>query len=260
LPKEFIMVIYKKRLGQHFLHDKNIINKIIKFVQPNKLDNFIEIGPGEGAITIPLIKKISKLILIEKDSSLIPVLKDNLSEFKNITFINEDILKCELNNITKDEIRVIGNLPYNISTEILFKIASTSLTVVDAHFMLQKEVIDRIIAKPGSREYGRLSIMCQVYFDVKKLFEISPNAFYPKPKVQSAYIRMKRLKPKFKNDKHEKWFYEIVRKSFIARRKMIKTSLKDIITENDWVKLGIDNNKRPEQLSVENFLNISSML
>jgi len=254
------MVIYKKRLGQHFLHDKNIINKIIKFVQPNKLDNFIEIGPGEGAITIPLIKKISKLILIEKDNSLIPVLKDNLSEFKNITFINEDILKCELNNITKDEIRVIGNLPYNISTEILFKIASTSLTVVDAHFMLQKEVIDRIIAKPGSREYGRLSIMCQVYFDVKKLFEISPNAFYPKPKVQSAYIRMKRLKPKFKNDKHEKWFYEIVRKSFIARRKMIKTSLKDIITENDWVKLGIDNNKRPEQLSVENFLNISSML
>ena len=254
------MVIYKKRLGQHFLHDKNIINKIIKFVQPNKLDNFIEIGPGEGAITIPLIKKISKLILIEKDNSLIPVLKDNLSEFKNITFINEDILKCELNNITKDEIRVIGNLPYNISTEILFKIASAPLAVVDAHFMLQKEVIDRIIAKPGSKEYGRLSIMSQVYFDVKKLFEISPNAFYPKPKVQSAYIRMKRLKPKFKNDKHEKWFYEIVRKSFIARRKMIKTSLKDIITENDWVKLGIDNNKRPEQLSVENFLNISSML
>ena len=254
------MVIYKKRLGQHFLHDKNIINKIIKFVQPNKLDNFIEIGPGEGAITIPLIKKISKLILIEKDNSLIPVLKDNLSGFKNITFINKDILRCELNNITTDKIRVIGNLPYNISTEILFKIASTSLAVIDAHFMLQKEVIDRIIAKPGSREYGRLSIMCQVYFNVKKLFEISPNAFYPKPKVQSAYIRMERLKSKFKNNKHEKCFYEIVRKSFIARRKMIKTSLKDIITENDWVKLGIDNNKRPEQLSVQNFLNISSML
>ena len=254
------MVIHKKRLGQHFLHDKNIINKIIRFVQPNKLDNFIEIGPGEGAITIPLIKKISKLILIEKDRSLIPILKDNLSDFQNITFINEDILKYEFKDITKDEIRIIGNLPYNISTEILFKIASTPLAIIDAHFMLQKEVIDRIIAKPGSKEYGRLSIMCQVYFDVKKLFEISPNAFYPKPKVQSAYIRMKRLKSKFKNNKHEKCFYEIVRKSFIARRKMIKTSLKDIITENDWVKLGIDNNKRPEQLSVENFLNISSML
>ena len=254
------MVIHKKRLGQHFLHDKNIINKIIKFVKPNKLDNFIEIGPGEGAITIPLTKKISKLILIEKDSSLIPILKDNLSEFQNITFINEDMLKYEFKDITKDEIRIIGNLPYNISTEILFKIASTPLAIIDAHFMLQKEVIDRIIAKPGSKEYGRLSIMSQVYFDVKKLFEISPNAFYPKPKVQSAYIRMKRLKSKFKNNKHEKCFYEIVRKSFIARRKMIKTSLKDIITENDWVKLGIDNNKRPEQLSVENFLNISSML
>ena len=254
------MVIHKKRLGQHFLHDKNIINKIIKFVKPNKLDNFIEIGPGEGAITIPLIEKISKLILIEKDRSLIPILKDNLSNFQNITFINEDILKYEFKDITKDEIRIIGNLPYNISTEILFKIASTPLAIIDAHFMLQKEVIDRIIAKPGSKEYGRLSIMCQVYFDVKKLFEISPNAFYPKPKVQSAYIRMKRLKSKFKNNKHEKYFYEIVRKSFIARRKMIKTSLKDMITENDWVKLGINNNKRPEQLSVENFLNISSML
>jgi len=254
------MVIHKKRLGQHFLHDKNIVNKIIKFVKPNKLDNFIEIGPGEGAITIPLIEKISKLILIEKDRSLIPILKDNLSDFQNITFINEDILKYEFKDITKDEIRIIGNLPYNISTEILFKIASTPLTIIDAHFMLQKEVIDRIIAKPGSKEYGRLSIMCQVYFDVKKLFEISPNAFYPKPKVQSAYIRMKRLKSKFKNNKHEKYFYEIVRKSFIARRKMIKTSLKDMITENDWVKLGINNNKRPEQLSVENFLNISSML
>ena len=254
------MVIHKKRLGQHFLHDKNIINKIIKFVKPNKLDNFIEIGPGEGAITIPLIEKISKLILIEKDRSLIPILKDNLSDFQNITFINEDILKYEFKDITKDEIRIIGNLPYNISTEILFKIASTPLAIIDAHFMLQKEVIDRIIAKPGSKEYGRLSIMCQVYFDVKKLFEISPNAFYPKPKVQSAYIKMKRLKSKFKNNKHEKCFYEIVRKSFIARRKMIKTSLKDMITENDWVKLGIDNNKRPEQLSVENFLNISSML
>ena len=254
------MVIHKKRLGQHFLHDKNIINKIIKFVKPNKLDNFIEIGPGEGAITIPLIEKISKLILIEKDRSLIPILKDNLSDFQNITFINEDILKYEFKDITKDGIRIIGNLPYNISTEILFKIASTPLAIIDAHFMLQKEVIDRIIAKPGSKEYGRLSIMCQVYFDVKKLFEISPNAFYPKPKVQSAYIRMKRLKSRFKNNKHEKCFYEIVRKSFIARRKMIKTSLKDMITENDWAKLGIDNNKRPEQLSVENFLNISSML
>ena len=254
------MVIHKKRLGQHFLHDKNIINKIIKFVKPNKLDNFIEIGPGEGAITIPLIEKISKLILIEKDSSLIPILKDNLSGFENITFINEDILKYEFKDIEKDEIRIIGNLPYNISTEILFKIASTPLAIVDAHFMLQKEVIDRIIAKPGSKEYGRLSIMSQVYFDVKKLFEISPNAFYPKPKVQSAYIRMKKLKSKFKNNKHEKCFYEIVRKSFTARRKMIKTSLKDVITENDWVKLGIDNNKRPEQLSVQNFLNISSIL
>ena len=254
------MVIHKKRLGQHFLHDKNIINKIIKFVKPNKLDNFIEIGPGEGAITIPLIEKISKLILIEKDRSLIPILKDSLSDFQNITFINEDILKYEFKDITKDGIRIIGNLPYNISTEILFKIASTPLAIIDAHFMLQKEVIDRIIAKPGSKEYGRLSIMCQVYFDVKKLFEISPNAFYPKPKVQSAYIKMKRLKSKFKNNKHEKCYYEIVRKSFIARRKMIKTSLKDMITENDWVKLGINNNKRPEQLSVENFLNISSML
>lgn len=247
---------HKKRLGQHFLHDKNIINKIINSFKITEDDLFLEIGPGEGALTTPLIKKIQNIILIEKDKDLIPVLESKYDS-KKVEIINQDILKYDLSRIIKSNIRVIGNLPYNISTEIIFKLLPHSKNIKDLHFMLQKEVVDRIVANPGTKIYGRLSVMTQVYYTVKKLFDISPNVFIPKPKVDSSYIRLVPRSYVFENIAHEKKFKSIVTMAFTARRKMIKTSLKGLIESRLLDELSINPTSRPETLSVTNYMDIS---
>jgi 16S rRNA (adenine1518-N6/adenine1519-N6)-dimethyltransferase len=237
---------HKKNLGQHFLNDKNIINKIIAAIKPKITDSFLEIGPGEGALTTPLLDQIKDIILIEKDKDLMPLLQ----------IINSDILKCNLSDYLLDKTRIIGNLPYNISTEIIFKLLSIASNITDIHLMLQKEVVDRMVATPGSKIYGRLSVMTQVYFKIVKLFDISPNVFIPKPKVQSSYIKMVPKISPFDNNNEQK-FKELVTIMFTARRKMIKTSLKDYFDENAFKKLSINPSHRPEVLSVEDFLRIS---
>ena len=247
---------HKKRLGQHFLHDKNIINKIINHLEISEQDKFIEIGPGDGALTTPLLERLKDITLIEKDQDLIPILENKYSH-KKVTIVNQDILKCELSNLIKKNMRIVGNLPYNISTEIIFRLLPFFKDIKDLHFMLQKEVIDRIVATPGTKIYGRLSIMTQVYFTVKKLFNISPNVFTPKPKVDSAYIRLVPKNYIFDNLMHEKKFKDIVSTVFSARRKMIKTSLKGIIDSQLLQKISIDPNSRPEILSVQNYIDIS---
>ena len=247
---------HKKRLGQHFWHDKNIINKIISHLEISKQDKFIEIGPGDGALTTPLLERLKDITLIEKDQDLIPILENKYSH-KKVTIVNQDILKCELSNLIKKNTRIVGNLPYNISTEIIFRLLPFFKDIKDLHFMLQKEVIDRIVATPGTKIYGRLSIMTQVYFTVKKLFNISPNVFTPKPKVDSAYIRLVPKNYVFDNLMHEKKFKDIVSTVFSARRKMIKTSLKGIIDIQLLQKISIDPSSRPEILSVQNYIDIS---
>ena len=147
-----------------------VINKIINSFELNKDDLFLEIGPGEGALTTPLIEKIKNITLIEKDKDLVPYLENQYNS-NQVKVINQDILKCDLSNIIKSNMRIIGNLPYNISTEIIFKLLPYSKNIKDIHFMLQKEVVDRIVANPGTKIYGRLSIMTQVYFMVKKLLQ-----------------------------------------------------------------------------------------
>ena len=247
---------HKKRLGQHFLHDKNIINKIINNLGINAKDTFIEIGPGEGALTTPLLEEVESIILIEKDKDLIPVLEKKYNH-KKIKIVNQDILKCELSDLIKKNTRIVGNLPYNISTEIIFRLLPLSKNIKDLHFMLQKEVVDRIVAVPGTKIYGRLSIMTQVYFTVKKLFDISPNVFIPKPKVDSAYIRLIPKDYIFDSLIHEQKFRGIVNTVFSARRKMIKTSLKGVIDSQLLQKLLIEPSSRPEVLSVQNYIDIS---
>ncbi|MBT3549288.1 MAG: 16S rRNA (adenine(1518)-N(6)/adenine(1519)-N(6))-dimethyltransferase RsmA [Gammaproteobacteria bacterium] len=247
---------HKKRLGQNFLHDKNVINKIINSFELNKDDLFLEIGPGEGALTTPLIEKIKNITLIEKDKDLVPYLENQYNS-NQVKVINQDILKCDLSNIIKSNMRIIGNLPYNISTEIIFKLLPYSKNIKDIHFMLQKEVVDRIVANPGTKIYGRLSIMTQVYFMVKKLFDISPNVFIPKPKVESGYIRLIPRNYAFKDILHEKKFKDLVTMVFTARRKMIKTSLRGIIHDDLLNKLSINPSARPETLTVQNYLDIS---
>ena len=248
---------YKKRLGQHFLYDSNVINKIIGDVRPNKKDIFVEIGPGEGALTNSLYNVIEKIYLIEKDKDLMPFLKNQYDNTKKVHIINADILKYDLSKLMKSQFRIIGNLPYNISTEIIFRIIPMAPKIKDIHFMLQKEVVERIVSTPGSKIYGRLSVMTQLYFNVKKLFNISANVFIPKPKVDSAYIRLVPRKIQFLNQKHEISFKKIVTIAFTARRKMIKTSLKKFIDEDVLKSLSIDPKSRPETLSVDNFMDIS---
>ena len=247
---------HKKRLGQHFLHDKNIINKIISNLEINIKDTFIEIGPGEGALTTPLLERVENIILIEKDRDLIPILEKKYNH-KKVKIVNQDILKCELSNLIKNNTRIVGNLPYNISTEIIFKLLPFSKDIKDLHFMLQNEVVDRIVAAPGTKIYGRLSVMTQVYFTVKKLFDISPNVFIPKPKVDSAYIRLIPKDYIFDSLMHEQKFRGIVNTVFSARRKMIKTSLKGVIDSQLLQKLLIEPSSRPEVLSVQNYIDIS---
>ena len=247
---------HKKRLGQHFLHDKNIINKIISNLEINVKDTFIEIGPGEGALTTPLLEKVESITLIEKDRDLIPVL-ENKYNHKKVNIVNQDILKCELSDLIKKNTRIVGNLPYNISTEIIFRLLPFSKNIKDLHFMLQKEVVDRIVAAPGTKIYGRLSVMTQVYFTVKKLFDISPNVFIPKPKVDSAYIRLIPKDYTFDSLIHEQKFRNIVNTVFSARRKMIQTSLKGIIDSQLLQKLSIEPSSRPEVLSIQNYIDIS---
>ena len=153
---------YKKNLGQHFLIDQNIVDKLVRYINPSQNDEIIEIGPGEGVMTKSIIKKVKKMILIEKDIDLIENLEDNFSEYNNSSIINVDFLKYNLDGLNKP-MRIIGNLPYNISTEIIFKMCNCN-KVIDMHFMLQKEVVDRIIAESNSKIYGRLSIMAQASF------------------------------------------------------------------------------------------------
>ena len=247
---------HKKKLGQHFLNDKNIINKIIMSIKPKKTDSFLEIGPGEGALTTPLLDMIKDIVLIEKDKDLIPLLQSQYIESNNVKIINNDILKCNLSNYLFDKTRIIGNLPYNISTEIIFKLLPITSVITDMHLMLQKEVVDRMVATPGSKVYGRLSVMTQVYFKVTKLFDISPNVFVPKPKVQSSYIKLIPKALPFRNNNEQK-FKKLVTMMFTARRKMIKTSLKEYLDENALKSLSVNPKHRPEVLSVEDFLRIS---
>ena len=248
---------HKKRLGQHFLHDNNIIKKIIMSVQPKKNDHFLEIGPGKGALTNPILDITKNITLIEKDKDLIPFLRNQYHQYNKVKILHADILKCNLSDYMDHNIRIIGNLPYNISTEIIFKVATVSSKVKDMHFMLQKEVVDRMIAEPGSKTYGRLSVMTQVYFNTIKLFDISPNVFIPKPKVQSSYIRMIPKDSAFKNHTYENNFKKLITTVFTARRKMIKTSLKDHLNESTLKNLSINPNSRPEVLSVRDFLEIA---
>ena len=248
---------YKKRYGQHFLHDKNIIKKIIMSIGPRKNDYFLEIGPGEGALTDALLKKTEHVTLIEKDKDLIPSLKSKYCKFRKVKLLNSDILKVNLEDHVFTDTRLIGNLPYNISTEILFRLLPISSRIKDMHFMLQKEVVDRMVAEPGSKTFGRLSIMIQVYFDVLKLFDISPDVFVPKPKIQSSYIRLTPKASQFESNLCENNFKKIVTKAFTARRKMIKTSLKDYLDIEILKTLSINPNARPEVLSVNDFLKMA---
>ena len=250
--------IAKKKFGQNFLKDAAIIHSIIQSINPLPNDLLIEIGPGLGALTKPLLEKTNRLLAIELDRDIVSWMENEYSK-KNITIFNEDVLNFNFNQFDQ-KIRIVGNLPYNISTPILFKCIDNILNIKDLHFMLQKEVVDRMVAIPSSPEYGRLSVMLQYYFAMEHLVDVPKESFEPEPKVESSFVRLIPYEqyPFIANNIEQ--FARIVKEAFSQRRKTIRNTLKSFITENDFEKIGINPQLRAENLSVSDFVKISNYL
>jgi 16S rRNA (adenine1518-N6/adenine1519-N6)-dimethyltransferase len=251
----------KKRFGQHFLYDKSIIQAIVDAINPNPHDHLVEIGPGLGAITLPLLPYVLKIDAIELDRDIIPQLKQKALGAGELIIHQQDALLLDLKLLshTPASLRIVGNLPYNISTPLLFHLFNQKLFIIDMHFMVQKEVGNRLIAKPGSKHYGRLSVMAQYHCQIEPLIFVPPSAFKPKPKVDSMFIRLIPLTPTIQA-KNNTTLNEIVKQAFSHRRKTISNALKPLISKEQLEQIKIDPGKRPEELSVEMFVILSNLL
>lgn len=236
----------RKRFGQNFLTDKRVIEHIIATIAPKFNDNFLEIGPGQGAMTLPLLERIKQLNVIEVDRDLIAML-ENLNKV-NLVIHQGDALKFDLSTLPTP-LRLAGNLPYNISSPLLFHLLENRDKVVDMTFMLQKEVVDRIASEHGSKTYGRLSVMMQAFFEIELIFNVPPESFFPTPKVNSAIVYLKPLaQSKVSNTK---LFEKIVKAAFSQRRKTLKNCLKSLLLQKQTT---IDLSQRAEMLKVEDFI------
>lgn len=252
----------KKNLGQHFLADQDIISKIVLAVKPVAGDFLVEIGPGQGAITFPLLKKHGALTVIEFDRDLITPLMESAEGMGDLTIIHKDVLKVDFTKLAADRpaIRLVGNLPYNISTPILFHVLEHAPVVRDMHFMLQKEVIDRMAAEPGSKVYGRLTVMLQARCEVTPLFMVPPHAFRPPPKVDSAVVRLVPLAADKIHIKDAVLFENLVRDAFGQRRKTIRNAMQALATSDDIEAVGLRPDARAEQLPVTDFIKLANFL
>lgn len=250
--------VAKKKFGQNFLKDSSIIHAIIQSIQPLQNDLLVEIGPGLGALTKPLLEKTKHLFAIELDRDIVNWMQNQYSK-NNITIFNEDVLNFNFHQFDK-KIRIVGNLPYNISTPILFKCIEDIKIITDLHFMLQKEVVDRMIAAPSSSEYGRLSVMLQYYFAMEHLVHVPKESFDPEPKVESSFVRLIPYDhyPFVANNIDQ--FGKIVKEAFSQRRKTIRNTLKNFMNANDFENIDINPQLRAENLSVSDFVKISNYL
>jgi 16S rRNA (adenine1518-N6/adenine1519-N6)-dimethyltransferase len=238
----------RKRFGQNFLVDHQIINQIISTISPKNDDSIVEIGPGKGAITFPIIKHLDHLSAIEIDRDLISILKSK--EQEKLTLYQADALTFDFSQIP-NKLRIIGNLPYNISSPLLFHLLDYRKQIIDMTFMLQKEVVDRIVAPPGNKTYGRLSVMMQAFYEVELMFVVPKESFEPQPKIESAILYLKtREQPLVKNSKP---LEEIVKLAFSQRRKTLKNCLKLVLNQS---QTEIDLSQRAEMLSTENFVTL----
>jgi len=248
----------RKRFGQNFLHDQQVINRIIACIAPRTSDLLVEIGPGQAALTRPLLESGAELHLIEIDRDLVSRLKNQFSDASNITIHSCDALRANLPDLTNNRpFRLIGNLPYNISTPLIFHVLQWHDMVVDMHFMLQKEVVDRMAAKPGSRTYGRLSVMTQFRCEVTPLFDVLPESFSPQPRVCSSIVRLQPLKAPPADAGSFKDLERVVAAAFSQRRKTLRNSLRDYLNTDQILACGIDPGQRAEQLSLSQFASLA---
>ena len=248
---------FRKRWGQHFLSDKNLLQKLIRIVNPQPEDSILEIGPGEGALTELLIPRVKELMGIEIDHDLYNSLLSN-EALAGCMFIREDFLQVDLSTLpfTGSQIRVVGNIPYHITSPIIFKLLEHSLKWHDIHLTVQKEVADRMTAQVASKAYGRLTVMIGVFMDVRQELVIPPDVFIPKPRVDSAMVSLKAHR-RFHLTQHvESVFRDIVRVAFSHRRKMLKNSLNKLFPDLNIIP-SFDFSRRPETLSVDEFIDLA---
>jgi len=249
----------RKRFGQHFLTDPGIIEAIVRSIAPAQADIVVEIGPGKGAITTPLLARAGTLHAIELDRDLAASLRVRYADEANLYIHEADALRFDFSSLG-DSLRIVGNLPYNISTPLLFRLLEYRERILDMHFMLQKEVVDRMAATPGSRAYGRLSIMLGCHFEMEALFDVDQSAFDPPPAVTSAIVRLMPL-PAGTYDIHdESRLSRLVATAFSQRRKTIRNSLRQVVDEARLRSVGIDPGMRPETVSIAEYVQLANTL
>jgi 16S rRNA (adenine1518-N6/adenine1519-N6)-dimethyltransferase len=249
----------RKRFGQHFLTDPGVIDAILRSIHATKDDVVVEIGPGQGAITAALAASAGHLHAVELDRDLAARLRRQYDGVANVTIHEGDALAFDFASLG-DRLRIVGNLPYNISTPLLFHLLKVRDRILDMHFMLQKEVVDRMAAAPGSKAYGRLGIMLGCHLNIESLFDVDRSAFDPPPEVTSAVVRLDPLPPGSFRIDDEALLSKIVTSAFMKRRKTIRNALKDVVAIHDLETVGIDPGLRPEQISIPEYVELSNHL
>jgi 16S rRNA (adenine1518-N6/adenine1519-N6)-dimethyltransferase len=251
----------RKRFGQHFLRDSTTIQRIIRLIDPLPGQSLVEIGPGRGALTKPLLQAAQRLEAIELDRDLISSLQNQCQGLGELCVYSADALTFDFSRLCRNGhlLRVVGNLPYNIATPLIFHLFHQAAYICDMHFMLQREVVERMVARPATAAYGRLSVMTQYYSYVEWLFDVEPDAFRPPPKVKSAFIRVQphRQPPVRVND--ERWFAEVVRQAFSQRRKTLRNALRPLFSIATIEAAGINPGMRSECLTLKDFAALSNI-
>lgn len=254
----------KKSLGQHFLTDARIVRLIVQAVDPQPDDRLVEIGPGQGAITFPLLDAHGRLTVIEFDRDLIFPLTEAAHAHGTLRVIHRDVLQVDFTALASDDearpIRLVGNLPYNLSSPILFHALEHAAVIRDMHFMLQKEVVDRMAAGPGSKVYGRLGVMLQAYCEVTALFDVPPAAFRPPPKVDSAVVRLVPRAPGRISIDDDAVFARVVRDAFGQRRKTLRNALSQVCGSEVIEAAGLRPDARAEQVDVADFVRLANVV
>lgn len=251
----------RKRFGQNFLHDDYIIESIVAAIQPKADQALVEIGPGLAALTVPVSKYVDHLTVIEIDRDLASRLIDNPLLNDKLTVIEQDALTFDFNELKQQlgkPLRVFGNLPYNISTPLMFHLFEYANIITDMHFMLQKEVVTRLVAAPNSKDYGRLSVMAQYFCQIIPVLEVPPTSFKPAPKVDSAVVKLIPYKEKPYQVNDVKILSRVTTEAFNQRRKTIRNSLGNMFTAEQLVELNIDPNLRAENLTVQQYCQLAN--
>lgn len=250
----------RKRFGQNFLHDRHVIDRILRAISPKQGDPLVEIGPGQGAITLPLLQASGRLEAVEMDRDLLGPLAEKCAGVGELVLHQGDALAFDFGRTwpQADAIRVVGNLPYNISTPLIFHLLAQLPRIRDMHFMLQREVVDRMASAPGNRVYGRLSVMVQYHCRVERLFTVPSGAFRPAPKVESAIVRLTPSRSDALPARDPARFAAIVAAAFGQRRKTLRNTLRELLGPEDFETAGVDPGSRAEQLPVEDFVRLAN--